>query len=400
MSVENNKQRKKCLIGKFGKSILFNKSRWGLIGGDAAPYLLFLFLAKRYPECDFYLLGKSDFSKLKDRSEMPENIFDLWKDFNPKDKIPYSDWPLKVIQENNLKFDFGLFFCGPVGYTNIKGKNVLLKDPTQKAKVLEMFEKYSGPMMHALNELQIPYFTICEDPKYAPMQCRDLFNVEKFSLAQYDKNYTSNRIKSYEENSTLEKRESHYRYAGVETIFLLGEEKIDFRTINKDIKMSLILNEGMGKAKGRGEIVEEWILSKDPNVPIYGKWHAEWMEKYPGNFQPVKLKDMEDEVWRTRYTFIIPIMKHWVTSKFWKMIHYGVIPFFHPYYDTQKHLDVPEFLRPKTPEEMWERIAYLEKYPAAREKLLEKFWHMLEDEYYSGHFLGEVFDKAIQEIQQ
>ena len=37
-------------IGKFGRSIYFDKSRWGIIGGDETPPIFYTKLAKTYPQ--------------------------------------------------------------------------------------------------------------------------------------------------------------------------------------------------------------------------------------------------------------------------------------------------------------------------------------------------------------
>jgi hypothetical protein len=52
-------------IGKFGKSILFDSKKWGAIGGDLDAPVMISLVAKRHPEHNFYLLGHSDFSRLK-----------------------------------------------------------------------------------------------------------------------------------------------------------------------------------------------------------------------------------------------------------------------------------------------------------------------------------------------
>ena len=100
-----------------------------------------------------------------------------------------------------------------------------------------------------------------------------------------------------------------------------------------------------------------------------------------------------------KYTFIIPIQKGWVTAKFWEMINYGIIPFMHPYYDQQKHIPCPDFLRVNSPEELLEKINYLEDNPEEYKKLLNELSLMLKDEYYDGTFINNLIIDGINKLK-
>ena len=43
------------VMGKFGKSILFNKENWGAHGGDNEAPLVYTMLAKNNPHITFYI---------------------------------------------------------------------------------------------------------------------------------------------------------------------------------------------------------------------------------------------------------------------------------------------------------------------------------------------------------
>jgi hypothetical protein len=119
-----------------------------------------------------------------------------------------------------------------------------------------------------------------------------------------------------------------------------------------------------GGGKIRSTMIKEWILDKVPDCKIYGSWDDEWYEKYPKNFFKVAIRDMEPIMWDTKYTLIAPMMNtKFVTQKFWKMIYYGIIPFFHAQYDTDKILPVPNFLRCKSPDDLYKKIERLENNP-------------------------------------
>jgi predicted CoA-binding protein len=101
---------------------------------------------------------------------------------------------------------------------------------------------------------------------------------------------------------------------------------------------------------------------------------------------------------RVKYTFCIPIKKGWVTAKFWEMAHYGIIPFLHPTYDEQKHLDVPAFLRVKDSKELFDKIKFLEENTEAYDQLRDAIDKALLDEYYDGTYMNRTLLEGIEEI--
>ena len=67
---------------------------------------------------------------------------------------------------------------------------------------------------------------------------------------------------------------------------------------------------------------------------------------------------------------IVP--KKWITSKYIEMLYAGVLPFFHPDYDADNYLDIPDILRPKNVEELNSAIEYFEQNDSERIKLVQK----------------------------
>ena len=101
------------------------------------------------------------------------------------------------------------------------------------------------------------------------------------------------------------------------------------------------------------------------------------------------IEDLQTKLQDVKFTFIIPIKKGWVTSKYIEMIHAGVIPFLHPTYDEQSHLNIPGFLRPQTPQELAERIKTLSEDPEKYQLVLKGLRAaLLKPEYYDGSFLN------------
>ncbi|HBY65276.1 MAG TPA: hypothetical protein DEG42_02635, partial [Acholeplasmataceae bacterium] len=127
--------------GKIGKSILFNESLWAAIGGDCEAPAVITSVARYNPDDTFYLIGKSDFSRLSDakRKEVApnNNIIDVWGDFRRGDNV--TDFVVNWFEKNNVKLDTAFFYGGPAGNANMPDKIKTVKGD-RIAKVLECFE--------------------------------------------------------------------------------------------------------------------------------------------------------------------------------------------------------------------------------------------------------------------
>jgi hypothetical protein len=89
-------------------------------------------------------------------------------------------------------------------------------------------------------------------------------------------------------------------------------------------------------------------------------------------------------------------MPGFVTTKFWKMIYYGIIPFFHPLYDGDQIYDVPSILRVSCPEQMWERIKWLDANPEEYSRTLNEIYSLLKDELFNGDYIVNKLNDSVQ----
>lgn len=395
------------LIGKLGKSTRFDVNKHGFVNGDEEAPNMYIMLAKRYPEHNFYFCGVSDITKyraltLKELGydPLPFNIIDMYSDYKPVPDELKADWLYNKATSLGVHFDCGIIYQGPVGCVNVSGKGIRRLDDKGDAKMLLMNSNYAGQSIHLLNQLNTPYMLLCGDSRYVPSICRDAYNIERIVLTQTNLNGRVKRIKSYAESTQNDCvfHDVNYVYSRIETIFMLTETKVDWRNIQKTNKFVIGLNGGLTRDK----FISDWLLNTGidlTDIKVFGKWSEEFTSKFPDLFEEKSIKSVEDVFFNSRYTVIPPPhdgMKTFVTQKFWKMIHYGIIPFFHPNYDTLKLLDVPEFLRIKTPSEMWERIKFLDNNPLEYEFIKNRLWKMLKDDYYNGNFLNDVISKSAQ----
>jgi hypothetical protein len=436
------------LIGKFGRSIYFDKARWSIYAGDEEAPLLFIALAKAYPQHTFYMVGRSDVSKYRESRrgrnvlfadlddgtlDVPDNIVDLWEGFNPGDhqyvftlnegasypeklkqkiaegtyavtretvkngslyvyvqpKLDWHAWMEQKIAGLGLKFDAGVIYQGPTPAVGIPNMGISKVDAEGDAQTQLMFKMYYAPIMHTLNLSQVPYVLLNGDPRYIPLLHRDCFNDEKVILSQINTTRTVKRITGYHEKSKDYRFPlTTYVYAGIETVFLMGEKKVDFRGRPKNNRFVMGLNGG----GDREQIIKEWVLDRPETkgIKIYGKWSPAIVDKYPGVFEEKGIAEVSDVFWDSRYTLIPPYynsLSDFVTQKFWKMIVFGIVPFFHPKYDTSRIFDVPKALRVRSPNEMWATIERLDSDPDEFKAIQESLWNMLRDDYYTGEYL-------------
>ena len=108
------------IIGKFGKSINFEPTQWGMVGGDSESAIFAQSIVHLYPNDTFYLVSRNNFSKLPIGTQLKinknGNLIDCWKDYNKS--INNQDWLINYFQD--IKIDFGLFYSGLSGSSTIE----------------------------------------------------------------------------------------------------------------------------------------------------------------------------------------------------------------------------------------------------------------------------------------
>ena len=440
-------------IGKLGKSVQFDSGTWGAIGGDNEAPIMFENMITKNPEHKFMFLGVSDFDRLpikdQERINVHNNIINPWDNYsewcstvyqpalkrgdydgkpgmdpgidkmhadgsryNGMDRMHYLEQFIIPKMNSDYHIDCALLMAGPMATTNIRGRARLLKEYDTFSKPLKMTARYVGPIAHYLNLKQTPWAMILNDPRLYPGRLRDLFNPPKKILSQYDHTCDHVCAGGYDDpvyKSNLVKA----TYSKVETTFLIGKKRgevlepkkntleafFDDSTIEegvKDIKFMIVCNEGR---PSRYPDLKKYILDNVEDVDIYGQWNKATIgddKRFKG---PKMFDELQVMLPRVKYTFCIPIKKGWVTAKFWEMAHYGIIPFLHPTYDEQKHLNIPDFLRVKDSKDLFEKIKFLEETPKAYDELREVLDDVLRDSFYDGTYMNNLLMDTANEIR-
>jgi hypothetical protein len=385
-------------FAKIGKSVKFKTNKYSPIGGDNEASCMIRSLANNNPDKNFYIVGRSDFATLSENEKTElfpyDNVYDVWQGVGLTISNEYYQHIITYFKEKNIELDFTVMMIGQLGSVTIpdKIKKVKESDDDKPASVLDMTKWYVTPIATWLNEAKPRYVEIVNDPRYTIKQSRDLFHHPEKSLGQYDFEYVTNAIKSYEDQSR-EIRNVKSVYAGMETAFCYDYDYTETAKVNRSTDFMVVLNEGK---PSRYNMLKEWVLNNFDDVEIYGKWEEETATK-DARFKGSKhIGEIQRKFQDVKYTFIIPIAKGWVTSKYIEMIHAGVIPFLHPTYDEQNHTGIPDFFRPQTPQELIERIAILNSGQSKYEDAILKLRKLiLKKEYYNGEFINDTVFKSI-----
>lgn len=390
-------------FAKVGKSVKFRTNKYSPVGGDNEASCTLRALANNNPDKNFYIVGRSDFATLNDTEKADlfpyDNVIDVWEGVALDISEKYFNHIITYFKEKQITLDFTVMMVGQLSNVTIPDRIEKVREGNdgKPAATLDMTKWYTTPIFTWLNEEKIPYIEIVNDPRYTIKQPRDLFHMPMRSLGQYDYDYETFAIRNYENQERIT-RVVHSEYAGMETAFC-GDYVYNQETnLDRRIDFMVVLNEGK---PSRYDLLKEWVLNKFNDVEIYGKWEHSAVngdDRFRGS---AKIDELQKKLKDVKFTFIIPIKEGWVTSKYIEMIHAGVIPFLHPTYDTQGHLPIPDFLRPNTPAEFYERMQSLIDNPKQYETILLGLRNaVLKPEYYDGTFINDkimtAFDPRYQ----
>lgn len=393
-------------FGKLGKSMLFKQKNWGMIGGDSEAPALLAMLAQMNPNINFYILGRSDWKRLekeiKDKINVNGNIIDVWESYDSK-KVEETKWPTTFFDRFNISIDFSIIMSGPCGASSIVEAMYTI-DETRVAKPSEMFRRYVGPITRFLNDSKVKYIELGEDPRYIPCAARDLFNRPSEIMSTRDNiTFPIKHIKEYMSkdiiNTEIKSKNFH-----VDKLFMMSEPQ-DKLLKSPGIRNNLIsvYSNGLIDTGGMKKYphIKEYILDNFYNegAKIYGKWPEDQLvdENYRDAFDPVPMSELTNQMYNTKYSLMVPIKEGWPSSKFWKHLMFGIIPFWHPLADQDNASNSPEFLRLSSAEEFKSKIQFLENNPLEYEKLWNECQSMLVPGYFSGEFYNDLILNEISE---
>lgn len=382
-------------VGKIGKKFYFSSKKWTINSGDSEVTSTLITLAALNKNINFYIIGLNDldsFSKEQRKEFFPnENVFNVWDTYTKSDDR--TEFVINFFRKNNIEINFGFLHAGPVSQVNIPEKSYTLKSK-EIAKVINMSALYCAPVIHYLNVSNIPYVVLGEDPRYFPLSARDLFNRPIGYYATYNTSCKTKYANGYLSTEIIEKNEE-IKNIFYDRFFLVSEDfnKIgDYKKYNKDILIDIYTNGNGSTGVKKFKIINDY-MSTFKDMKVYGKWNDNIVSS--PNYLDVPMIDIVDKLYRTKYTLMFHFEEGYPSSKFWKMIYFGILPFYHPNMDTQRHQPVHEYLRVKSKKEFLEKIEYLEKNPDFYKEIQDYHLSQFKKEYFDGCFLNEKFHEIV-----
>lgn len=395
-----------------------NTDRERLCGGFDAISYMFKRIAESYPQHTFYYIGASDLAD--SQLTVPENLKDLYtpiKAFakeNGYDSIacnledtkkPFYHAAVDYCKKNGLNFDLALYQYEQTlavahyadGYISERTGGVL--------KTL-VSQRHSAHAFVLASDLHVPLYLIVDDPRQINHIPADIEPpVKIFAQCQ-----GTDRTRYYKNMTDKEEHAVPMEYAEIEKFYLLKKERIDFsnpdkicptpfETYKKDLGMVMTLNGNFDRL----EYIRKWLFPFDNDLKIYGRWDSGELAKKVASLKLTDrfivrgMSEMEDVMWRSRYTLVAPPSaktSNFVTQKVYSMMYYGIMPFWAKgTYDSDNfYIDIPEFFKVETPEELWKKIHFLDRHPACYRIMLGKIYEALKPEYFENDFVHRIFD--------
>ena len=354
------------LIGKFGKHISFDSNKWGMVGGDSESAILISCMAQCYPDVNFYIASRNDFQKIDSHTRNAinknSNLFNIWEKYDSQ--IDNQDWLKHYFETHDIELDFGLFYGGPSSGSTIPNSMYLITEPDKTATPMSSSKRSVGIITKFLNDTELPYVEIGEDPRYLPVQAKDLFNRSKKVLCVKDNiTFSIKHIKEYLSREIIETT-IPCSDIGHSYMFLMNEDKDDLlkEPGNRKTKINVAMHctASQDGSVNKWNLVKNFILDPFPETFIYGKWDEKIIAgKHQNQFKETPMTDLHDVMYDTKYTLAIGGSKTWGTqSKFWKMLIFGIIPFLDP--DNENIFGAPEFIQTKDAKDFIEKVNFLE----------------------------------------
>ena len=354
------------LIGKFGKHISFDSNKWGMVGGDSESAILISCMAQCYPDVNFYIASRNDFQKIDSHTRNAinknSNLFNIWEKYDSQ--IDNQSWINHYINSNDIKLDFGLFYGGPSSGSTIPNSMYLITEPDKTATPMSSSKRSVGIITKFLNDTELPYVEIGEDPRYLPVQAKDLFIRSKKVLCVKDNiTFSIKHIKEYLSREIIETT-IPCSDIGHSYMFLMNEDKDDLlkEPGNRKTKINVAMHctASQDGSVNKWNLIKNFILDPFPETFIYGKWDEKIIAgEHQNQFKETPMTDLHDVMYDTKYTLAIGGSKTWGTqSKFWKMLIFGIIPFLDP--DNENIFGAPEFIQTKDAKDFIEKVNFLE----------------------------------------
>lgn len=395
----------------FGDIDQSSKNLLKLYGGMDVISNSILKMAQLYPQHTFYYNGTNNLGSLLHK---PKNLIDLNKRIkdtfatNAKTQEEKSEalckHTLEYLRVYDIKFDAFFLFCNRIMDSTIElYKGYISPKTGQKRKKLNAALCYNYVYV-PLNYSDAPIYAVSDDvscfvypqdlrlPTRWITQCNNTVNV---------KHYTS--------IDTIETFPVKVEYKPIELLFLQFKKKIDWRNRERTNDFEIFCNCSSDNTTFRYDYINNWVLKYRKDQVIYGRWFKKNGDfntcvrqgARKENFKQLPMCDMEDLLFNTKYTLVIPLSnkyKNFLTQKVYSMMYYGIIPFWCKNdYDTDNiYKDIPDYIKVESPEELYAKIDELNNDKEKYQLILNQIYDCLKDEYFSDDLVYNLFDDILK----
>lgn len=359
------------------------------------------------------LFSRNDWEKLSDEEKKivdPRGkIYNPWKDLPSMGVVcKNEDWSIESQRDfvNCLteaeRYDVPDFMIAYMSMGMMTSSTIPMflkkrKDPANYPKILMSTVSYAGPLNYYISETQVPWVMLGTDPRYFPkrMSNRDCYNLPLEMLGQYEADHRWEHIDTDLKTEVVDHVSMRYAQVEKHRIF---QEKIIPGDEDRPYRFTIVAMQAAPEKATKDDrfsAIEEWVLKndKDKKCNVYGRWSDYFTGQYPEQFKGlVKLPELDAIMKQTKYTLIVPVRPNWVTYKYAEMLKSGVLPFFHPSYDTQNHIiPADHIMRVKSSKEMFEKMEEFDNNPEMYYNILEGMQkELIEPAVKGNYFFNEL----------
>ena len=370
--------------------------------GTTETYLT-LWILTRNPSFDKVYISSLDWNKLTsfEKQELdPRGVIVNFYKNGDKDSL-YNAW-------KNLDISFAIV-KGEYAWGSVCSNKKVWKNEKEYYKPMSMMWNYSWGVLNYLNKTKLPYFLIILDPRTIShagdngvLHRSDSIHRPVEIMSQLNMNLKWRSMKefvdSFEKQEYIE-TDVPVGYRETEKVGWIHYYKNDIYEKTNKLIMGTMQDTVKGARKSRRfNMIKEWLIDFDTNkeIEIYGKWDEHFEKQFEQFKGFLPHEQLDEKLKRTKYSFIIGIKQDWATSKFPEILSMDIVPFIAPDYDTQYNvIDKDDWIRVKTPQELWEKIEYLEKNPEKRIELIKELKKRYFVDLKDGIFFYKALNKAL-----